>query len=90
MLPLDGVNILDLSGPPGVWCSGVLASFGAEVIMIQAPEIRFEVRLASGPVEEARTEIDELRSAAYNAFNRNKKSIALNLKSEGQEKFFIS
>jgi crotonobetainyl-CoA:carnitine CoA-transferase CaiB-like acyl-CoA transferase len=76
MKPLDGLTILDfsrvLAGPMG---TQILAELGAEVIKVEMPgtgdETRqFEPRLPGG------------QSGYFFAFNRSKKSITLNLKSE--------
>jgi len=66
-----------------------LADMGAEVIKIEAPMSAGE--RARGYASEPSPPRDEagIRMAAYNATNRNKKSLALNLKSEaGQQVFY--
>lgn len=41
MLALEGVRILDLSRTlPGSFCTMILADLGAEVIKVEAPEVR--------------------------------------------------
>ncbi len=74
LLALEGIKILDLSRlGPGPFCTMILGDLGAEVIKIEAS-------LAAG------TRAGGLGAPgikeAYTAFDRNKKSIALNLKSE--------
>lgn len=77
-LPLDGIRVCDLSqimfGPCG---TQILGDFGAEVIKVEKP--------GSGDLSRG---IDRLRddpsqeSANFLAMNRNKKSIAIDLKSD--------
>ncbi len=77
MLALNGIRILDLGQyVPNSLCTMILGDFGAEVIKVEnaAPNaLNFQ---ASPKGEERR------REAAFDALNRNKKSIGLNLKSE--------
>ena len=72
--PLDGIRVLDLSQLyPGPLCTMILADLGAEVIKVEPP----------GVGDHART-----FRFLFNQINRNKKSIALNLKHpEAQEAF---
>lgn len=78
---LQGIRILDLSRMlPGPYCSMMLADLGAEVIKIEEPKI-------GDPTRHSPPMIDG-RSAAFDQVNRNKKSIALDLKqSEGRDIF---
>jgi len=71
MLALEGIKILDLSaGYPGAFGTQILGDLGAEVINIEGrPGLNLQ-------------QTEEKRVAAYQAVNRNKKSIVLNLKSE--------
>ncbi len=77
-LPLDGLKILSVeqygAGPFG---TQHLADLGAEVIKIENPALGGDVGRHVGPYF-----FDELDSHFYQSFNRNKKSITLNLKSE--------
>jgi crotonobetainyl-CoA:carnitine CoA-transferase CaiB-like acyl-CoA transferase len=80
-LPLTGVRILDLSRLlPGGFCSQLLADLGADVIKVEDTGAGDYIRLAppyyDGPE-------DSVRSALFLALNRNKRSIQLDLKSEG-------
>jgi crotonobetainyl-CoA:carnitine CoA-transferase CaiB-like acyl-CoA transferase len=71
-LPLAGVRVADFSMfVPGPFCSAILADLGAEVIKVEAPD--GDPGRSYVPVQ-FRTE------------NRNKRSIALNLKSPESEK----
>lgn len=72
---LDGVKILELARVlPGEFCTMLLADMGAEVLKIETP----------GAPETP----EDKRRAAFAYANRNKRSLALNLKTpEGQEIF---
>ena len=74
--PLEGLKVLELIRvPPGALCTMLLADMGAEVLKIETPP--------SAPVasESARAE----RQAAFHFVNRNKRSLAINLKqADGQ------
>ncbi|NSW83112.1 MAG: CoA transferase [Syntrophothermus sp.] len=73
-LPLQGIRVLDLSMYlPGPLCSQFLADFGAEVIKVE--ELTGEWGRWVPPKMGK-------QSARFYAVNRNKKSIALNLKTE--------
>ena len=78
-MPLSGVRVADLtrivSGP---FCTMLLADMGAEVIKIEAP--------GKGDPLRAQGVIKDGLSWYYASFNRNKKSITLDLRSpEGKE-----
>jgi len=74
---LDGIKIIELARvAPGEFCTMMLADMGADVLKIETPEPR-----GTGDAEAA-------RRAAFAFVNRNKRSLALNLKSaEGQSIF---
>jgi len=78
--PLSGYRVLDLSRLlPGPYCSMMLADLGAEVIKIE--EIKGDPTRMSPPRVDG-------KSYSFEQVNRNKKSIALNLKSsEGRDVF---
>jgi len=73
MRPLDGITILELARvAPGEFCTMLLADMGADVLKIETPQ---------GAAEDD-------RRAAFAFVNRNKRSLALNLKApEGQAIF---
>ena len=74
--PLSGFRVLDLSILlPGPYCSMLMADLGAEVIKVESPKIGDYIR--------------ETNPVGYEALNRNKKSLTLNLKhAKGREVFY--
>jgi len=76
MLPLEGVNVLDLSRlAPGPFCSMMLGDMGADVLLVEAPaDGKLTPILGGGRGQ------DQERLAAYNMMGRNKRSIVLNLR----------
>jgi crotonobetainyl-CoA:carnitine CoA-transferase CaiB-like acyl-CoA transferase len=72
--PLEGIKILELIRvAPGAFCTMMLADMGAEVLKIETPPTDpSEIPTAQGA--------DEARRAAFQFVNRNKQSIAINLK----------
>lgn len=77
MMPLTGVRILDLSRLlPGGQCTLMLADMGADVIKIEEPQRGDYIRLAS-PFDEHGV------SPLHLCYNRNKRSLALDLKNKG-------
>ncbi|MGH7920880.1 MAG: CaiB/BaiF CoA transferase family protein [Candidatus Dormibacteraceae bacterium] len=82
-LPLRGVRVLDLTRLlPGPVCSLLLADMGADVVKVEQPRsgdgMRWYPPLLDG------------QSVAFNAVNRNKRSITLNLKSEAGRELFLA
>ena len=74
--PLEGLKALELLRvPPGAFCTMMLADMGAEVVKIETP-------VAATPEQMAQAE----RRAAFEFVNRNKRSIAINLKQPGGQK----
>lgn len=87
---LEGLRVLDLARlGPGMYGSMLLADFGADVLMVEIPPgavPRFG-RAGDGGDEEAAARAE--REIATNAFRRNKRSIAINLREpEGLELFY--
>lgn len=78
MRPLDGIKILELARvAPGEFCTMLLADMGADVLKIETP-----------PSDGKPDILDDKRRAAFAYVNRNKRSLALNLKApEGQAIF---
>lgn len=74
---LDGIKVVDLSRmAPGPFCTMALGDLGADVIRVEEPGGGRMARARAGDTDEAEVK----RRAAFNALNRNKRSIALNLK----------
>ena len=72
-LSLDGIRVIDLSRViAGPWCGALLGDLGADVIKVED----------TGPGDESRTwpPHKDGEAAAYLLFNRNKRGIALDLK----------
>ena len=72
-LSLDGIRVIDLSRViAGPWCGALLADLGADVIKVED----------TGPGDESRTwpPHKDGEAAAYLLFNRNKRGLALDLK----------
>lgn len=87
-LPLHGVKILDLSRVlAGPFCTQILADYGASVVKIEQPGVGDETRQwrTSGEAEKWKDQYP-LMSLYFAAVNRNKRSVAVNLKSaKGRE-----
>jgi len=74
-VPLTGIRVLDLTRLlPGAFCTMLLADMGADVIKIEEPGAGDYMRWTPPLVQG--------QSALFEAINRNKKSITLNLKSD--------
>lgn len=87
MLVLEGIKIIELVHlPPGELCTMILGDLGADIVKVEAlPQAS-----GRGAGLLAGKDADVLKSAAaYNALNRNKKSIRINSKSEeGRQVFY--
>jgi alpha-methylacyl-CoA racemase len=80
-LPLEGIKVLDLSRLlPGGFCSLLLADFGADVLKVEDTGMGDYIRLSPPYIDGAE---DSAKSALFLSLNRNKRSIRLDLKSEG-------
>lgn len=81
MLPLDGLRVLDMSQiMAGPYCTMVLADMGAEVTKVEKTRGGDDSR-QMGPYVEG-------ESSCFMQINRNKRSIALNLKDEDARELF--
>ena len=79
--PLSGLLVLDLTRVlVGPYCTMILSDLGARVIKVEAPGVGDDSR-GFGPFIED-------QSAYFMSLNRNKESIALNLKVEQDKKIF--
>ena len=80
-LPLQGIRVLDLSRLlPGGFCSLLLADFGADVLKVEDTGMGDYIRWSPPYYEGAH---DSASSALFLSLNRNKRSIRLDLKSDG-------
>jgi formyl-CoA transferase len=83
-LPLAGVRVLDVSQVmAGPFCSMLLADLGADVIKIEPPGSGDQTRGAMG----FKLKGDD--SMGFLNLNRNKRSVALNLKTQAGRKVFM-
>lgn len=86
-LPLEGLKVLDLSRLlPGGFCSMLLADFGADVIKVEDTGMGDYVRW-SPPYYEGADQT--ARGALFLALNRGKRSIRVDLKSEGGKEVLL-
>jgi crotonobetainyl-CoA:carnitine CoA-transferase CaiB-like acyl-CoA transferase len=88
---LEGIKVLDLSRlGPGVFCTMLLGDLGADVIRVEEqgpPEGRRAEQSRGAVITPAIEGLVEPHSP-FNVLGRNKKSIGLNLKSEGARNVF--
>ena len=71
--PLKGLKVLEfIRVPPGAFCTMMIADMGAEVLKIETPR--------RSAVATPEPNAEEERKAAFQFFNRGKRSIAINLK----------
>ncbi len=80
-MALGGIRVLDLTRLlPGAYCTLLLADMGADVVKVEEPgrgdPMRWYPPLVDG------------QSALFNTFNRNKRSLTLNLKSAPGQRLF--
>ena len=84
--PLSGLIVIDLTRVlAGPYCSMILADLGARVIKVEIPGTGDDARQV-GPFYKGLN--NEKQSAYFLSVNRNKESIALNLKSPDDKKIF--
>ncbi|CAK7231718.1 hypothetical protein SCUCBS95973_008013 [Sporothrix curviconia] len=80
---LSGVKILDLTRVlAGPFCTQILADYGADVIKVEHPKGGDDTRLWRETGEAEFWKDGEKTSLYFNTINRNKKSIAINLKND--------
>jgi crotonobetainyl-CoA:carnitine CoA-transferase CaiB-like acyl-CoA transferase len=84
--PLAGIRVIELARVlAGPWAGQMLADFGADVIKVENPEGGDDTRAWGPPFVEG-ADGENLSAAYYHSTNRNKRSIAVDLKTaEGQE-----
>jgi alpha-methylacyl-CoA racemase len=89
-LPLSDIRILDLTRLlPGGFCSLLLADLGAEVVKVEDTGMGDYIRWAPPYYGEEESHSLGTRSALYLSLNRGKRSIRLDLKSEGGREAFL-
>ena len=87
---LSDVRVLDLTRLlPGGFCSLLLADYGAEVVKVEDTGMGDYVRWAPPYYGSEEEQALGTRSALYLALNRGKRSIRLDLKSEGGREAFL-
>lgn len=86
MLALEGIRVLDLTHlAPGALCTMILGDLGADVIRIEAPP---GVGGRGAGLGTSPTSEEERKRAAFDALNRNKRSMGLNLREERGREIF--
>lgn len=87
MKALSNIRVLDLSRVlAGPYCTQMLGDLGAEIIKIEKPFAGDDTRLWGPPFLKDQNGNDTAESAYYLSINRNKKSVAIDMKSpEGQK-----
>jgi crotonobetainyl-CoA:carnitine CoA-transferase CaiB-like acyl-CoA transferase len=86
-LPLSDIRILDLSRLlPGGFCSMLLADFGADVIKVEDTGMGDYVRWSPPYYEGAE---ETARGALFLSLNRGKRSIRIDLKTEGGKEVLL-
>ncbi|MCH7802072.1 MAG: CoA transferase, partial [Chloroflexi bacterium] len=81
---LDGVRVLDISGPAGFYCTKLMADLGADVVRVDPPDV--DPDYSPGPFFGG--ERDQDQSLYRWHYHTNKRSIVLDIKSPcGREVF---
>jgi crotonobetainyl-CoA:carnitine CoA-transferase CaiB-like acyl-CoA transferase len=84
MLPLADIRVLDFTwAMAGPQATRLLADFGADVVKVESSEHLDLARTAFGPHPHGPDAFGPDSSGYFNHFNRNKRSITLNLKHPG-------
>src|SRR6202165_4099869 len=74
-MPLTGIRVIDLTRLlPGAFCTMLLADMGADVIKVEEP--------VTGDYMRWTPPLIDGQSALFNALNRNKRGVTLNLKTD--------
>lgn len=74
--PLDGMRVIDMSGMiSGAFATTMMGDFGADVVMIEHPEV-------GDPIREWPLKTDEGHSLTWKSLGRNKRCITLDLGSD--------
>ncbi|HSV82696.1 MAG TPA: CoA transferase, partial [Ramlibacter sp.] len=78
--PLEGIKVLDLThGVAGPYCTMVLGDLGAEIVKVEKPE-RGDATRYMNVSEKFQTDIPRVGGDYFLAVNRNKRSIAVEMK----------
>lgn len=84
--PLEGIRVLSFEiQVAGPYCTMMLADQGAEVIKVERPQVGDTAR---GGAPKIKNEQGQLQSGYFLRFNRNKRSLTLDLKSEAGRQIF--
>jgi alpha-methylacyl-CoA racemase len=82
-MSLDGIRVLDLTRLlPGAFCTLLLADMGADVVKVEEPR--------SGDYMRWYPPLRDGQSVLFNALNRNKRSLAVDLKHEAGRELFLA
>jgi len=82
-VPLSGIRVLDLTRMlPGAFCTMLLADMGADVIKVEQP--------GTGDYMRWMPPVVDGQSLLFNALNRNKRSLTLNLKTGAGRELLLS
>lgn len=74
--PLDGLRVIDMSGMiSGAFATTLMGDFGADVVMIEHPEV-------GDPIREWPQKTEDGESLAWKSLGRNKRCITLDLNSD--------
>jgi crotonobetainyl-CoA:carnitine CoA-transferase CaiB-like acyl-CoA transferase len=88
--PLTGIKVLDLTKlAPGPFCTMILGDLGADIIKIEEPGAPTGRRAQQAGKAGSQGLAAAFGGSPFNALNRNKKSIALNLKSGPGKEVFL-
>jgi crotonobetainyl-CoA:carnitine CoA-transferase CaiB-like acyl-CoA transferase len=82
-MSLDGIRVLDLTRLlPGALCTLLLADMGADVVKVEEP--------AAGDYMRWYPPLLDGQGVVFNALNRNKRSLTLNLKTDAGRELFLA
>ncbi len=82
-MPLEGIRVLDLTRLlPGAYCTLLLADMGADVVKVEEP--------GSGDYMRWYPPLRDGQGVVFNALNRNKRSLTLNLKTDPGRDLFLA
>ena len=84
--PLEGIKVLDLThGVAGPYCTMVLGDLGAEIVKIEKPE-RGDATRYMNVSDKFHTDIPRVGGDYFLAVNRNKRSVAIEMKTPAGRK----